>query len=357
MTPPGRALVAAALAVIGAVVFPTSAAAGFGRPVQKGPVDPADIAGVDAKRPVADVVRTVGAARTSSHTPSRVEEYRDAHGHSIVVGTSVPGIDLRRIASVLAATQHRGELNRLSVLVTRLSEVRTECGGPVGTLGCYLGLERSSAGLMVVGYDDSDLVHTLVHEYGHHMDKQLLNLSHLGSCGRGEDGSRRWLFAREARDSILDATGCAGTVSYERLLGELYAEDYAAVNGIDDWPLALFRPPSSRMLSALSQDIARPFARSVRRFRGRLRRRRARTTRSFELRIPTFVTAKLRGPSRRRANFDLGLYRAGQRRAIKRSTGRGSSERIRRLLQPGTYRVRVASRRGGGRYRLKLSLD
>jgi hypothetical protein len=356
MTLPGRAAVAAALALLTAVL--PGAAHAWERPAQKGLVAPATIEGVDAKRPVRDVVRTVSpGARTSSHTPSRVEGYRDPHGHSIRLGTSEPGADLRSIAEILAGTVHRGELNRLEVLVMRLSQVPGECGGPPGTIGCYLSLASSRAGLMVVGYDDSDLVHTIVHEYGHHMDKQLVNLSHITTCGRGEDGSRRWVFAREARDRVFANTGCAGYAPYERLLGELYAEDYSVLAGIRDWPLDLFRPPSVGMTSALRRDIFEPFARSTRRFRGRLGRRGARKTRTFELDVHAYLTARLVGPSRRRANFDLGLYRSGFRKAIKRGTTADSSERIRKLLAPGTYKVRVRSRRGKGRYRLRLSLD
>jgi hypothetical protein len=66
-------------------------------------------------------------------------------------------------------------------------------------------------------------------------------------------------------------------------------------------------------------------------------------------------TARLTG--RFRAGLDLYLYRAGKRRPVARSRGRGSWEQIGEMLAPGRYEVEVFAYRDGGNGRLRLFFD
>jgi hypothetical protein len=342
------------------VVAAPAGASSWDRPTLKGRVQAAHLAGVRAKKRVKDAVRTRPLARTSSRVPIRVERYLDEHGHSIVLGTSIRGLELQEIASLLAGVVHRDELNALMVKVVAMSDVPGECQAPADVMGCYAPVDpaRVPDGTIVIGYDDPDLKHTLVHEYGHHMDNQLLNLWHLGgACDYSSDGSRRWFFARDADDRIIDNSGCEPWTPYERLLPELYAEDFVALNGISDWLLTEFRSPSPRALRALRADIFHPFLPGTTRRRGRLRRRGASRTYRFRLRAPTYFSAELRGPGGQWANFDLYLLRRGRPRPLARSTRRRSREDVERLVDPGVYELAVRARRGAGSYRLRVDLD
>jgi hypothetical protein len=121
---------------------------------------------------------------------------------------------------------------------------------------------------MVISSGDPDVVHSILHEYGHHTDKALINLSHLGYCRYNNDGSRRWFFARDAYDDLTNRSGCTTDVPYARLLGETFAEDFVVLNGINNWILSAFPPPTGGMLNALRVDIADPFQREYERRSG-----------------------------------------------------------------------------------------
>lgn len=320
-----------------------------------------DLSTVVARGRVVDRILPPRLARVSSHQPTRVEEYSDEHGHKILVGTSIPALNLEPFAAVLAGTIHGDELGELRTLVVNPSEVSAECGAPPdeGVVACYGpdDPERSFGGQMIVPSSHPDLLHAMIHEYGHHMDNALVNLGHLGLCDFSNDGSRRWFFARDADDDLFGRSGCTEQVAYERLLGELFAEDFVALHGIDEWVTSDFQPPTRRMLNALDADISRPFATKRKRFRGRVSQRRQLRIRRFSISVPTFFSAVLRGPRGRRNDLDLFLWRRNGRRALEKSRKRNSRERVERVLLPGRYEVGVYAYRGRGRYRLVLDLD
>jgi hypothetical protein len=337
---------------------PASAHASWTDPLPRGAVTPGEIEGTPARGPIRDLVRERRLVRKSSHAPSRVERFADPHGHAIVIGTSIPDLDLRPFAEVLAGTIHGDEIEALRTKVVLPHEVGPECDGGDLVVACYGAddPDRLSSGEMIIPSSSPDLIHAMVHEYGHHMDNQLLNLGHLGLCDFASDGSRRWFFARDAHDDLFGRSGCNNRVTYGRLLGELYAEDFVALNGIDEWFTSDFPPPTGAMLGALNADIARPFRPLTRLYRGRVRARRYRP-RYFRLTTHTFFQAVLRGPRSRRADLDLYLYRRGSRRPLERSTRRRSRESVDRILPPGRYEVGVHAYGRGGGYRLRLNLD
>lgn len=345
--------------MVGALWPSDAGAASWTNPTERGFAPGRDLSQVEAKGPIEDRILRPGRARASFHQPSRVESYRDPHGHTITIGTAIEGLDLQWFADILAGTIHRSELSELRVLVVHPDEVPAECGGDPGVVACYGADDpyRTNAGEMIVPADHPDLIHAIVHEYGHHMDNSLLNLGHLGLCAFDHDGSRRWFFARDAYDDLLGRSGCNRRVSYSRLLGELYAEDYVALNGIGGWGLSAFPPPTRWMLAAMRSDIRWPFRprrRSVRRTMWRTRDLKLRRVR---LRDWTFFEAVLRGPPRWYADLDLYLWRRrAPRRPLEQSLRPGSRERIERVLRPGRYVIGVRSHRGRGRFRLRLNL-
>lgn len=320
-----------------------------------GRVEPAPLAGTRALGPQRELLPRP-ASRASRHRPppSRIEKLTDPHGHVITIGTSIPGLDLRPIAAILAGTLHGDEVASVRLIVVSAADVGRECGGGEGVLACYIpdGRARTS-GEIVVGHDEPDLVHSLVHEFGHHVDGQYDNLTPVGACLRSNDGTRRWFFERERVDSIRRKTGCSPSTPYRRLLGEVFAEDYAALNGIVDWLLPVVKPPAPSVLAALAADLQQPFQASAQAFRGRVTRRRG-ASRRFHLDTWSFVSATLTGSDR--AGLDLYIFRSGARRPLVRSARRGSGERVIELLPPGDYDLNVYARGVSGRYRAALRL-
>ena len=315
---------------------------------------PVRLAGTRALAPVRDVL-PARSARASRHAapPARIERLTDPHGHVITIGSSIPGLDLAPVAAVLAGTVHGAEIATVRILVVSAADVPGQCGGDDGVLACYIpdGL-RGTSGEMVLGYDDPDLRHSAVHEYGHHVDAQQANITPAAGCRRSNDGTRRWFFERQRLNRITRTQDCGARTPYTRLLGELFAEDYVALNGIVDFVLPIAAPGPS-VLSALATDLAQPFRASARAFRGRVGRRRA-DTRQFHLDTHAFVSAVVSGSPR--ADLDLYIFRRGGRRPLAASTTDGSSERVRRLLPPGDYDLDVFGARAGGRYRAALRL-
>ena len=331
-------LVVTALCVLSAAAFAGAASAAS-------PVDPIDLGEVTAKAEVADAVFEQAPPKAP---PSRIEEFVDSHGHRFRVGSDVPGVDLAAYAKILAATVHRGETAKVLVEILLPEQVTTVCGPDA--LACYYAdPTRRGHGLMYVPTADPDLVHIVVHEYGHHVDNQLVNIFHLDArCRMLGDGSRNWFFARNPRGFVCNAG------EWDRDLAELFAEDYVALSGIDDWVLRTIGPPSAAHLRRLAFDFATPFR--PRRLAGSqfVERRRV-LTKTFSVKHWTLLESVLTGATG--ANLDLFLYRAGARKAIARSVRPGSREVIRGTLKPGKYELLAYAYRGSGTARLRIALD
>lgn len=325
-----------AAAFVAALVTPTAA----GRAER---VAPAALEGVVAKREVRDTMLEGDRA-----APGRVETFVDAHGHRIQVGTEMPDLDLEPYAAVLAATLHSGEIERVLTEVVPWEAIGAACGHP-DAIGCY---SPALARIVIPDHDPADdLVHTIVHEYGHHVDRQLPNLGHLiPSCAGRADGSRNWWAARMPPQGF----GCA-SATWDLLLGELYAEDFTAAHGIVGWQLATVGPPSAHVRRQIEFDLRNRFAPRSLGGAALVRRQRS-VVWDVTVKHWTFLTARLSGP--RRSNLDLYLYRRGGRRALARSVRAGSAERIvNRVLAPGRYEVRVRAARASGRASLRVALD
>lgn len=346
-----KRLVALALLVVATVGFLTSAASAA-PPL----IEPTNIEGVEAKRPVVDTILSPSRlmARTSANV--HTQRWMDPHGHTISISTDLPAVDLSPFAGILAGTRHRSEINDLRVQAVTMAQVGSICGNSAA-VACYAAEDpdRSYAGQMWFAIDDPDVVHTLVHEYGHHMDNQLLNLSHLGYCGYSNDGSRNWFFERDVEDDILGAgVSCSADTGWEYLLGELYAEDFVALNEILNWTLPSVRSPTRRQLDALDYDIRMPFDPMSRTWKPRVRHR-ALPYRTVTSKHWTFLTVTLSSPRRR--DFDLYLYRAGKTRSFASSRRTGRFDRIARVLPPGRYDIGVHAYRGSGRARVGIAMD
>jgi hypothetical protein len=301
------------------------------------------------------VVRVVPRARAAA---DRTELFVDQHGHQIALSTYTDGLDLAPYASVLAGTIHYDEIEDVAVWVVPPADVQEICGA-TEALACYGPDSRDSLhGTLVIPTSDPDLQHIIVHEYGHHVDNQLINLGHVfphGQCGFGNDGSRNWFFVRNVKDHVLRrGVSCDPSARWQDLLGELFAEDYAWLVGNRTWVLDGTRSPTSRQLRALAHDFAYPLEPRTLRATHKASTTRIKVFKSFETRDWYFADITLRGP--RRADLDLALYRQGARKPLAKSTGRSSRERLKGALPPGRYKVAVFAYRQAAVGRVRVAL-
>lgn len=302
-----------------------------------------ELDGLATARPVRDAILE----EERRAPPSRIETFTDAHGHRITVGSDIQLLDLSWYAAVLEQTLHGAEIEQAFVEVVPWAAIEGACGG-AGVVGCYMPSQRR---MVVTDQDPSgvgELTHTIVHEYGHHVDLGLENLAHLDPRCTGGDGSRTWWWFR-----VPDRFTCRST-SWDLLIAELYAEDYSAANGIVGWQLATIGPPSAADVDRLRYDFQTRFAPRALGGTAFVRRHR-RVVWMLSVRHWTWLTAALRGPSR--ADLDLYLYRRGGRRPLRRSERLGSLERIVYTLRPGRYEVAVRAARASGRATVRVSLD
>jgi hypothetical protein len=320
------------------------------------PVEPIDIGALRPRGPIHDTVLPPSGVRARA-AAAFSEQFIDVGDHVVTMTTDIPGLDLLPYAQLLTWVIHYDEIEDVTVEVVAPTRIAEVCGE--GAVGCYQPENpgRSPRGWMWIPSVHPDLDHILVHEYGHHMDNQLLNLAHLDmGCDASGDGSRDWFFRRDADDSLLDSgISCSSDNDWSYLLAELYAEDYTWLHGNRYWrPDFPVGPPGDLQLEAMSSDMASPFERRARRYSPKLDHRESRFI-SVKLDHWTFFTSTLRG--RRAANLDLYLRKAHARRALARSRGEGSREKIERMLAPGRYEIEIFAVADSGRGTLRLFLD
>jgi hypothetical protein len=238
-----------------------------------------------------------GDAHAADHwtgTPVKEEQYQDTHGHVLTLATDNAGVDLAPFANLLASTYHYGEIEFVHAFVTSGDNLREICGGEAAA--CYGAddPQRLPSGVMVVSYEDSDVTHGVIHEYGHHVDNNTYNLGGLSDCGIDGDGSRRWFFAREMEDRILDNLSCDPRPGWGQLLPEVFAEDYSQMVGIpraEYHPAIRLDPPTARQKRRLKRDLDAPFEPVARQVSGRASRS-GKATFRFRSAIPVFVAAR-----------------------------------------------------------------
>jgi hypothetical protein len=348
---PRRALPRSALA--GAAVLVLAIAATAPAVAAEAPIQ-ADVVDLSfrAQRPVPDRIlkRAPRVARSAALTST---QYVDTYGNPFTIVTDQDGLDTKPYADILTSVVHGSEISNLEITVTNLAGVQALCGAQAAA--CYFPM-RDGHGRIYLAHDYTDWVHTTIHEYGHHVDNQLLNFAHLfGTCDISGDGSRNWFFERFYGKRTPKAEfSCDPGSSWDQLLPELFAEDYSWLNGMRNWVLETAVPPSEVDVEAMRSDIVDRFEPTVKRTRTkRVAPRRSRTIR-IEAGVFTFLELKLRGP--RGTNFDLYLYERGKKRPSAYSRRRGSRETLRVIVTPGTYLAVIGSRAGSGRATLTVGL-
>lgn len=323
------------------------------------PAGKVDLTKVKSKGPVKDVIlkkapKLAGIAKATARA-----SYADSAGRTITIDSTVPSADLNAVAAVLNSTYHGVEISEVIVHLVRLSEIPAICGS-ADALACYKPTDptRNGKGQLWFAADDANWKHVLVHEYGHHMDNQLLNIAHLrdfkldAGCGIANDASRNWFFVRVINTGLSQKFGCR-TNSWENLLPELFAEDFVVLNGIIGWRLSTAPPPKSAALKAMKADIDRGIKLAQTKLTKTIKRNRT-YTKTVSTPNISFLFVYVSGAKGR--DFDIWVYPRGKSKLWSKATTRGRTEAYFDFIDVGKWDIKVSARGKTGKAKIRIEL-
>ena len=169
----------------------------------------------------------------------------DNEGRSIRFDVKVPGVDAEWYAALLRAAPHGNEISTVRIDLVSWDELRSTCGPDAG--GCY------ARNVMVIPADQTDdNAHTLVHEYGHHLDRWT-----PVTDVREPNGTPTWWRARGMERLVrVGSVATSYVLGWERSIPEIFAEDYAQLAlGDSNFAITWLHPPDTTILAALRFDL------------------------------------------------------------------------------------------------------
>lgn len=259
-------------------------------------------------------------------------------------------------ADLLGSIDHAFELGLIRVFIAPPAEVSRICGGDETTLACYV---PNSNQLIIpgeVGPTGFPTEPAIVHEYGHH----IANHRNDTPWSAFDYGGKYWSTYNDVCSLVRAGVLFPGNQGehYADDPGESWAEGYAWSQGyraVASWEYNRALLPDANDFAAIRTDVLKRWKRNtVRRFRGRLSRRKRKRTFRIPISLDGAVRIKLAGP--RGTNFNLRLRKSGH--TVKRTRRPGSRDSL-RYRWCSTRRskivVQVVRKRGSGPFRLRLS--
>ena len=170
---------------------------------------------------------------------------QDDQGRTIRFDVGVDGVDVEWYAALLRAAPHGNEISAVTIGIVSWDALRSACGRVAS--GCY------ARNRMVVPAEQSDAnAHTVVHEYGHHLDRST------PVAGVGEpNGTPEWWRARGVAELVrLRSVATSYIIGWDRSIAEIFAEDYAqlALSGTR-FEIPWLEAPDETVLAALKADL------------------------------------------------------------------------------------------------------
>ena len=251
---------------------------------------------------------------------------QDDQGRTIRFDVRVEGVDAEWYAALLRAAPHGNEISTVKINIVSWDDVRSTCGRAAS--GCY------SRNTIVVPAEESDAnAHTVVHEYGHHLDRST------PVAGVAEpNGTPEWWRARGVAELVrLRSVATSYILGWDRSIAEIFAEDYAQlVLGNSRFGIRWLERPDETVLAALNADLGLgpapvtvhpPAVKPVRITRSGSLAPRRRAAIPFSLLGPSrrvTATATFAGAAEKRARATLEVRCDGVRVAFK-TLGRGKT--------------------------------
>ena len=170
---------------------------------------------------------------------------QDNEGRTIHFDVAVDGVDAEWYATLLRAAPHGNEISTVTIDIVSWDTVRSTCGRDAS--GCY------SRNTMVVPAEEStDNAHTVVHEYGHHLDRST------PVAGVGEpNGTPEWWRARGMAELVrLRSVATSYILGWDRSIAEIFAEDFAQfVLGDSKFGIEWLEAPDETVFEAMKADL------------------------------------------------------------------------------------------------------
>jgi hypothetical protein len=201
-----------------------------------------------ARTLVVSVLAALAAAVLAGPAAAREVVMRDAEGRAMRFDVRAD-VDLAWYAGLLRRAAHANEIERVTIRIVDWDELRERCGRRAA--GCY-GRREGNRGVMVVPAGRSaDIAHTVIHEYGHHVDWSRRH-SNLGE----PNGTPLWWKARGMAELVaLQSVRDRYQLGWNRSIAEVFAEDYAYTNLGRPYRISWLQPPSRTVQQAIRADL------------------------------------------------------------------------------------------------------
>ena len=169
----------------------------------------------------------------------------DEQGRSIRFDVRAEGVDVEWYAALLRAAPHADEISTVRIDLVTPDELAERCGRSAS--GCY-----GRRVITVAAAESEANAHTLVHEYGHHVDA-----SRGVEGAREPNGSSTWWRARAmARLVELRSVYHGYVEGWDRNIAEVFAEDYVRLARPGSrYRIPWLEEPNEPVLAAILHDL------------------------------------------------------------------------------------------------------
>lgn len=158
--------------------------------------------------------------------------------------------DVDWYAGLLRRAAHGNEIERVTIRIVDWRELAAQCSTEAAA-GCYSRREGNRGLMVVPAGRSSSIAHTVVHEYGHHVDASRRH------GGLDEpNGTPLWWKARGMAELVaVRSVRDRYQVGWERAISEVFAEDYAYTNLRRGFKIGWLEPPNSVVQQAILADL------------------------------------------------------------------------------------------------------
>lgn len=197
---------------------------------------------------VAVLALLIGAA-VAGPAPAQEVVQRDNEGRAIRFDLRT-NADVAWYAGLLRRAAHGDEIEHVTVRIVDWHELGAQCSTEAAA-GCY-SRRRGNRGVMIVPAGRSSrLAHTVLHEYGHHVDA-----SRRHSGLEEPNGTPLWWRARGMAELVsVRSVRDRYQVGWDRAISEVFAEDYAYTNLRRGFRIGWLEPPSRVVQQAIRADL------------------------------------------------------------------------------------------------------
>ena len=194
------------------------------------------------------LVALVAALALATAAGAEIVTRQDSEGRTITFDVLAPSVDVDWYAAVLRSAVHGDEISRLTIRIVPEPDVPMLCGAAAAA--CY-SPGRNGGRIVVAAGKDLRVASTLLHEYGHHIDRawSVAGVPEL-------NGTPVWWQLRGMAALVQQ-----GSVAFDysrgwnRSVGEIFAEDYAWIHIPYQHAIPWLEPPDEALRTAMFAEL------------------------------------------------------------------------------------------------------